>query len=104
MSGPYDQAMSRRAPISTTNAALEAVSRLSHGDERADNRLIKGDNVGVLRALAGELTQAVRCIYIDPPYNTAERWTHFEDNRGHEEWLAELGRCMELLWPTLRHD
>jgi adenine-specific DNA-methyltransferase len=83
--------------------ALASVASLSYGD-RTDNRLIEGDNVDVLAALGDELIGQVRCIYLDPPYNTAERWTHFDDRRDHAEWLSELGETLELLWPCLAED
>jgi adenine-specific DNA-methyltransferase len=84
--------------------AFEAVDALSHGDTLDDNRLIEGDNLAVLAALAGELTGRARCIYIDPPYNTAERWTHFDDRLDHAEWLDQLGRSLALLWPCVADD
>jgi adenine-specific DNA-methyltransferase len=83
---------------------LETVADLSHGDQSAGNRLIEGDNVAVLSALEDELRAQVRCIYIDPPYNTSERWTHFDDRLGHEEWLVGIERSIRSLWPCLSQD
>lgn len=76
----------------------------SYGDPNSDNWLIQGDNVTVLAGLADELKGRVRCIYIDPPYNTAERWTHFADKLGHDDWLAVRSRTLEALWPLLSDD
>ena len=69
----------------------------------SSNRLIQGDNVEVLAQLP-ELRHAIRCIYIDPPYNTSERWTRYEDGLDHDDWLSARARTLEALWPFLRDD
>jgi adenine-specific DNA-methyltransferase len=96
------------APISKAATALppvlETVAYLSHGDQEAGNRLVEGDNVAVLSALADELKGRVRCIYIDPPYNTSERWTHFDDRFSHEDWLSGIEESIRALWPCLAED
>jgi adenine-specific DNA-methyltransferase len=46
----------------------------------------------------------VRCIYIDPPYNTSEQWTHYEDGLEHDDWLRARARTLKALWPFLRED
>lgn len=83
---------------------LSHLAELSCGDARAGNRLIQGDNIQVLRSLASELRAQVRCIYIDPPYNTAERWDHFDDRLSHGAWLLEREQTLRELWPMLRED
>ena len=83
--------------------AFDSVASLSCG-KRSFNRLIEGDNAEVLAELGQELSGRVRCVYIDPPYNTAERWTHFNDRRDHVKWLSELQDTLELLWPCLTDD
>jgi adenine-specific DNA-methyltransferase len=84
---------------------LEHIPELSYGDLTATrNALIQGDNAAVLEALAGELTGAVRCIYIDPPYNNRERYTHYDDRARSDRWLADLERVLTLLHPLLRED
>jgi adenine-specific DNA-methyltransferase len=82
---------------------LQHLESLSYGDVGSPNRLIQGDNVEVLSHLP-DLRGAVRCIYIDPPYNTAERWTHYQDGLDHDEWLRARARTLEALWPLLRDD
>lgn len=84
--------------------ALDAVASLSCGDQRSRNRLIEADNVAALSILAEELREQVRCIYIDPPYNTAERWTHFDDRLDHDDWLAGVESSIRALWPCLADD
>jgi adenine-specific DNA-methyltransferase len=58
----------------------------------------------VLATLGRELKGSVRCIYADPPYNTAERWTHFDDRLDHDEWLDGMGQALEAFWPLLARD
>jgi adenine-specific DNA-methyltransferase len=102
---PYDRlVVSVRSAPPTVHPAFERVPSLSYGDPAAANTLIEGDNVAVLTALGAELTERVRCIYIDPPYNTAERWTHFHDALDHDAWLAGIGAVLERLWPCLAPD
>jgi adenine-specific DNA-methyltransferase len=83
---------------------LQRVDELSYGDSRAGNALVQGDNVAVLEAIGGELSGAVRCIYIDPPYNNRERYAHYDDRLRHDQWLGGLERVLERLRPLLRDD
>jgi adenine-specific DNA-methyltransferase len=85
-------------------SALELVAGLSHGAPGAGNRLIHGDNRDVLPVLADETAGAVRCVYLDPPYNNRERWTHYDDRDGHDRWLAAVEATLAGVWPLLRAD
>ena len=85
-------------------SGLEHVPGLSRGPAGAGNRLIHGDNRDVLPALAREVAGAVRCVYLDPPYNNRERWTHYDDRDGHERWLAAVEATLAGVWPLLRAD
>jgi adenine-specific DNA-methyltransferase len=69
-----------------------------------DNRLIFGDNLLALRALEQEFTGKVRCIYIDPPYNTGSAFTHYDDGVEHSLWLSLMRDRLELLRRLLRQD
>ena len=53
-----------------------------------DNRLIFGDNLLALKALEQEFAGKVKCIYIDPPYNTGSAFTHYDDGVEHSIWLT----------------
>jgi len=64
------------------------------------NRLIHGD---CLDAMAG-LEPVVRLAYLDPPFNTGERFADYEDSREREEWLGWLGVRVEAAWALLRPD
>ena len=53
-----------------------------------DNRLIFGDNLLALKALEQEFAGKIKCIYIDPPYNTGSAFTHYDDGVEHSLWLS----------------
>ena len=69
-----------------------------------DNRLIFGDNLLALKALEQEFTGKVKCIFIDPPYNTGSAFTHYDDGVEHSMWLSLMRDRLELLWRLLRDD
>ncbi|MFZ2493212.1 MAG: site-specific DNA-methyltransferase [Thermoanaerobaculia bacterium] len=69
-----------------------------------DNRLIFGDNLLALKALEQEFTGKVRCVYIDPPYNTGSAFEHYDDGIEHSLWLSLMRDRLELLRRTLRND
>jgi len=69
-----------------------------------DNRLIFGDNLLALKALEAEFTGKVKCIYIDPPYNTGSAFTHYDDGVEHSLWLSLMRDRLELLRKLLRDD
>ncbi len=62
-----------------------------------DNRLIFGDNLLALKALEQEFTGKIKCIYIDPPYNTGSAFTHYDDGIEHSLWLSLMRDRLELL-------
>ena len=55
-----------------------------------DNRLIFGDNLLALKALEQEFSGKIKCIYIDPPYNTGSAFEHYDDGIEHSLWLTLL--------------
>lgn len=69
-----------------------------------DNRLIFGDNLLALKALESEFTGQVKCIYIDPPYNTGSAFEHYDDGIEHSLWLSLICDRLELLRKLLRED
>lgn len=83
---------------------LEAVPELSAGDPASGNMLIQGDNLDALKALLPYYAGRVKCIYIDPPYNTRTAFEHYDDNLRHSEWLAMIYPRLELLRELLRDD
>ena len=83
---------------------LEADPALSHGDPAAGNMLIQGDNLDALKALLPYYKGRVKCIYIDPPYNTRSAFEHYDDNLEHTQWLAMIYPRLELLRDLLADD
>lgn len=69
-----------------------------------DNRVIFGDNLLALKALEQEFTGKIKCIYIDPPYNTGAAFAHYDDGIEHSLWLSLMRDRLELLWRLLRDD
>lgn len=89
---------------------LEDTSKSHHAPQRVagndifDNRLIFGDNLLALKALEAEFTGKVKCIYIDPPYNTGSAFTHYDDGLEHSLWLGMMRDRLEILRRLLRPD
>lgn len=66
-----------------------------------DNRLLFGDNLLALKALQQEFAGKIKCIYIDPPFNTQQAFEHYDDAVEHSLWLSLLRDRLELLWTLL---
>lgn len=77
---------------------------LSYGYNLAGNMIVRGDNLDVLRQLVPSMRAAVRCIYIDPPYNNNEVYTHYNDRWAEGHWAHSLRARMRLLYQLLRED
>ncbi len=69
-----------------------------------DNRVIFGDNLLALKALEHEFYGKIKCIYIDPPYNTGNAFEHYDDSLEHSIWLSLMRDRLELLRRLLRPD
>jgi adenine-specific DNA-methyltransferase len=69
-----------------------------------DNRLIFGDNLLALMALEQEFAGKIKCIFIDPPYNTGSAFTHYDDGLEHSIWLSLMRDRLELLRTLLTDD
>lgn len=93
-----------RAAAGVAYQLLEAVPALDGGDGDAANMLIQGDNLDALKALLPYYKGAVRCIYIDPPYNTRSAFEHYDDNLEHSQWLAMIYPRLVLLRELLAED
>ena len=81
----------------------------SYGDLTSENMLIKGDNLLVLRSLVEMFKgkpekDKVKCIYIDPPFNTGSAFEKYDDNLEHSEWLTMMRDRLYLLRKLLRKD
>jgi adenine-specific DNA-methyltransferase len=69
-----------------------------------DNRLIFGDNLLALKALEQEFSGKIKCIYVDPPFNTQQAFEHYEDGLEHSLWLSLMRDRFELLKNLLAPD
>lgn len=89
---------------------LEDSTRSYHAAHRVTeqdlfgNRLIFGDNLLALKALEQEFTGKIKCIYIDPPFNTQQAFEHYEDGIEHSLWLSLMRDRLELLRHLLSSD
>lgn len=89
---------------------LEDPARSHHAAHRVsdadlfDNRLIFGDNLLALKALKQEFAGRVKCVFIDPPYNTGSAFEHYDDGIEHSLWLTLLRDRLELLRRLMSHD
>ena len=78
---------------------LEEKPELSNcvNDPSTENMIIHGDNLLALKALLPEYEGKVKCIYIDPPYNTGNAFEHYDDSVEHSTWLSLMKPRLELL-------
>ena len=83
---------------------LEEAHALSIGGIDTDNILVQGDNLEALKALLPFYSGRVKCIYIDPPYNTGSAFEHYDDNVEHSRWLSVMWPRLELLRELLAED
>ena len=92
-----------RVLIEDPATSYHAAQRVSENDI-FDNRLIFGDNLLALKALEQEFTGRIKCIYIDPPYNTGSAFTHYDDGVEHSLWLSLMRDRLEILRRLLTDD
>jgi adenine-specific DNA-methyltransferase len=89
---------------------LEDPARSYHAAARVtdkdifDNRLIKGDNLLALKSLEAEFAGKVKCVFIDPPYNTGSAFTHYDDGLEHSIWLGLMRDRLEIIRRLLADD
>lgn len=89
---------------------LEDSARSYHAKHRVtendifDNRLIFGDNLLALKALEAEFSGKVKCVFIDPPYNTGSAFTHYDDGVEHSIWLSLMRDRLEIIRRLLAED
>jgi len=69
-----------------------------------DNQLIFGDNLLALKALEQEYAGKVKCVFIDPPYNTGSAFAHYDDGVEHSIWLSLMRDRLEIIRRLLADD
>ncbi|MGY4281209.1 adenine-specific DNA-methyltransferase [Bradyrhizobium sp. LM2.7] len=89
---------------------LEEPERSYHATHRVadedifDNRLIFGDNLLALKALDQEFASKIKCVFIDPPYNTGSAFEHYDDGLEHSIWLGLMRDRLEIIRQLLSED
>ncbi|WP_068505292.1 site-specific DNA-methyltransferase [Paenibacillus kribbensis] len=83
---------------------LTYVKGNSYGEEDTGNLIIEGENCSILDIISEQFSNKVKCIYIDPPYNNGEKYTHYNDDMKHEMWLEEITKTLEKLNHFLSDD
>lgn len=88
---------------------LEVPEKSYHAKERRDgdifdNMLIHGDNLLALKALESKFAGQVKCVYIDPPYNTGSAFEHYDDNLAHSTWLGLMKERLHVLNKLLKDE
>lgn len=79
------------------NAALSNTA----ADPDTENMLIHGDNLLALKALETHFAGQVKCVYIDPPFNTGQAFEHYDDNLEHSIWLNLMNQRLRCLYNLL---
>ncbi|ATW71316.1 site-specific DNA-methyltransferase [Moraxella osloensis] len=92
-----------RILLEDTDKSYHASQRFS-ADDIFDNRLIFGDNLLALKALEQEFSGQVKCVFIDPPYNTGSAFTHYDDGLEHSIWLGLMRDRLEIIKRLLADD
>lgn len=83
---------------------LEEIHELSYGDQDAGNMLIQGDNLEALKALLPYYAEQIKCVYIDPPFNTGGAFPNYDDNIEHTLWLSLMYQRLVFLRDLLAED
>jgi adenine-specific DNA-methyltransferase len=77
---------------------------LSVGEAQTGSAIVHGENLAVLDSLGDAIKGRVKCVYIDPPYNNAEVYRHYDDRLGRRVWLDRMTHRMKALRETLTLD
>ena len=92
----------RRAARHVAYRLLDPIERV--GDPASENLLIQGDNLEALKSLLPPYAGRVKCVFIDPPYNTKSAFEHYDDNLEHSQWLSMMYPRLVLLRDLLSED
>src|SRR5665213_1486303 len=91
-----------RALLHDATLSHHVSARKSSG--QFENLLIFGDNLLALKSLEQNFVGSIKCIFIDPPYNTGSAFEHYDDGVEHSIWLGLMRDRLELLWKLLKSD
>ena len=97
-------AIESRLLVEDNNKSFSYDSEVLFDESINDNMLIHGDNLLGLKALEKKFAGQIKCIYIDPPYNTGAAFEHYDDNFEHSIWLGLMRARLEILHNLLSFD
>ena len=92
-----------RILLEDSEKSYHAPNRVGEND-LFDNKLIFGDNLLALKALEQDYAGKVKCVFIDPPYNTNSAFEHYDDGVEHSLWLSLMRERLAILWNLLSSD
>lgn len=92
-----------RILLADPDLSYHAAQRVGDGDI-FNNMLIQGDNLLALKALEAEFAGRVKCVFIDPPYNTGSAFTHYDDGVEHSLWLSLMRDRLEMIHTLLSEN
>lgn len=92
-----------RILIEDLDLSYHAKSKYGDVDEYA-NKLIQGDNLLALKALQQDYSGKIKCVFIDPPYNTGSAFKHYDDGIEHSLWMSLIRDRIEIIWSLLAED
>ena len=98
------QILTTKSTENTKGKNAASAPGTDHPGDIFDNMLIRGDNLLGLKALEQEFAGKVKCVYIDPPYNTGSAFEHYDDGVEHSIWLSLIRDRLELLRRLLADD
>ncbi|AUY08615.1 site-specific DNA-methyltransferase [Aeromonas sp. ASNIH2] len=93
-----DKGLSYQAPLISTNSESDVNNVFN------DNLLIHGDNLLALKALELQYADKIKCVYIDPPFNTGEAFENYDDGLEHSQWLTLMRDRLELIHKLIATD
>lgn len=99
-----DKEKSYSAPDSLMQGMVKSMGLEQKVQPTFDNMLIHGDNLLALKALEQDYAGQIKCIYIDPPYNTGNAFEHYDDGLEHSIWLSLMRDRLEILKRLLSDD
>ncbi len=102
-----DKSLSYRADLPRLSRQGEIPFESDSGDAPQatyDNLLIHGDNLLALKALEQQYAGKVKCVFIDPPYNTGSAFTHYDDGLEHSMWLSLMRDRLEVIRTLMSED
>ena len=92
-----------RVLLEDSSQSYHAAAQVS-GSDQYDNRLIYGDNLLALKALEQEFSGKIKCVFIDPPYNTGAAFEHYDDGIEHSTWLSLIRDRIQIIHRLLKND